>query len=619
MSDDPLHGIDPDNNPSVYASENGGRNVASYDLVSSTIGLSSQIQRLLQDPDLLISVTTAEPLPTAAAVIYTIKLSLPSLPVTVSVKRRYREFRSLRSTLLHLFPTLIIPPIPEKHSLLTYLVSSINTSRETLIVESRKRCFTRFLVDLVRTAEPEVAECLILVKFLDPNYELCWDNALNEPPANLIPSNMLLANPIDPTDQNGLYSLLPSVNGFDFNASIDNLKSLRKLNDDLHKLARQIHVFDTKSDEYYKSRHPSSNDSSEQDHAFPEIDEIVEENVEDAEDEENYDEDEGDDSFVEFLNNKHPDYLSYTEIPESLQKFEAKFHHLIKNASEVDKVNAHTAKDYKLMIDTLIELGANLNNFSLQVFESQAIAGLPSTTPPPVDSFSLAIEKFGSTIDNQFLSLEVFVKDGLVPEWQEPVHQIVQYYLAALNLIKFFKFKIVQLKILYRLKFAKFQQLADVAYVDVSAANTSLEPNSLDHLKGLNSPVLAQTLNRIESQKSGGSLVRHKKSWYGLFGGGNGYSKQPASIARDKNGPPHLQGSKKTQLERDLHQLGQLLELANRDMFALTSHLTETYCKFTKTLEKRWLELMIAYVQKSRNQFEENLETWKEFRLCLSS
>jgi hypothetical protein len=38
----------------------------------------------------------------------------------VEVRRRYSDFFSLRETLVKLHPTLIIPPIPEKHSMADY-------------------------------------------------------------------------------------------------------------------------------------------------------------------------------------------------------------------------------------------------------------------------------------------------------------------------------------------------------------------------------------------------------------------------------------------------------------------------------------------------------------------
>lgn len=39
----------------------------------------------------------------------------------MTLRRRYSEFASFREALVRLFPTLIIPPIPEKHSMCTYL------------------------------------------------------------------------------------------------------------------------------------------------------------------------------------------------------------------------------------------------------------------------------------------------------------------------------------------------------------------------------------------------------------------------------------------------------------------------------------------------------------------
>jgi hypothetical protein len=55
---------------------------------------------------------------------YTIEVGVYSLVPTdlyqgLTLRRRYSEFSSLREALVRLFPTLIIPPIPEKHSMCT--------------------------------------------------------------------------------------------------------------------------------------------------------------------------------------------------------------------------------------------------------------------------------------------------------------------------------------------------------------------------------------------------------------------------------------------------------------------------------------------------------------------
>jgi sorting nexin-4 len=37
----------------------------------------------------------------------------------IETRRRYSEFESLRKSLMRLYPTVIVPPIPEKHSIST--------------------------------------------------------------------------------------------------------------------------------------------------------------------------------------------------------------------------------------------------------------------------------------------------------------------------------------------------------------------------------------------------------------------------------------------------------------------------------------------------------------------
>ena len=221
---------------------------------------------------------------------------------------------------------------------------------------------------------------------------------MNEPPVNLIPDNLLLANPINPADQNGLYSLLPVVNGFDFNSNIDNLSSLKKINDDLYKLNDQVKLYELKG--------------FEQDLKF--------------------------------------------SIPDELIQFEIKFHQTIKNISDLNKLNVKTTKSYRSLVDTLIDLGGNLNNFSLQVYQQKSGSN---------NELLEAIEKFGSTMDQSFLNFESFILNQLIPQWQEPVDQMILYFHGSLNLIKFYKYKVIQFKILYKLKFNKFQQLINLTNI----------------------------------------------------------------------------------------------------------------------------------------------------------
>lgn len=577
----------PNQNPSTHHLQTPPPN---NDLVNSTIGLSNKINDLLNDANLNVDIISSERLVGSSVIVYSIELSTVSddRQSSIIVKRRYSEFKSLRDYLIKLYPTLIIPPIPEKHSLFTFLVNSINNANEVNIIEMRKRYFKTFLKDLIFDSNIELKNCVLLHKFLDPNYELCWYNAINEPPANLIPNNLLLANPINPIDQNGLYSILPVVNGFEFNSNIDNLSSLKKLNEDMKKLKDQIILFDLKGNDYYENKKKESLPDSE-DFDSPNFNLTLE-----------------DDGF--------------SEVPTDLIQFEIKFHHIIRILGDLNKLNSRSVKNYKSVANTLIELGGNLNNFSLQIYESSNYHNQDSSKQD--NSLSLSIEKFGSTVDSNFLNFEGFIGDCLVPQWQEPVHQLIQYYTTSLNLIKFYKYKIIQFKLLYKLKFNKFQELLNLA-LSSNTFNPSTPTNngsSLDHLKELNSPTILNTLQRIESKKKRAGSGMSKKSWYGLFGGNNSYNKQYTStLVNEGNTPtvnqfPNQFKFKISQIEKELNKLNQLIELTNNDMVKLTIELSSTYKEFLNKLEEKWLVLMISYIKNGKQFFNENLVNWNEFR-----
>ncbi|KAG7662728.1 SNX41 [[Candida] subhashii] len=542
------------------------------ELVNSTIGLSNRISELLNDDNLHIDIINSEKLMNSSVIVYTIQLSSVSLSNKIIVKRRYSEFKSLRDNLLKLYPTLIIPPIPEKHSILSYLINSINNSNEINIIEMRKRYFKLFLDDLIFDSHPKLKNCLLLHKFFDPNYELCWYNALNEPPVNLIPDNLLLANPVNPADQNGLYSLLPIVNGFDFSSQFDNLPNLKKINDDLYKLNDQVKLYELKG--------------FEQD--------------------------------LQFV------------IPQELISFEVKFHQLIKGLNDLNKLNSKTTKTYKHLISILIDLGGNLNNFSLQVYHQN----------DENNTLSESIEKFGSTIDQSFLTFESFIANHLIPEWQEPIDQLIQYHHTSLNLIKFYKYKIIQFKILYKLKFNKFQQLINMSNIGGSRSTTAVNPASsssevtnpeediqqtLDHLKELNSPTVNNALKNLSIKK-----MKKKPSWYGLFGGNNQPKKLnfQLPVEQESNGTGTSPASpsavnyplkfKLNHIEKELNKLNQLIELCNNDMAALTKALVNTFEEFLVKLEKKWLVLMINYIKNGKHLFEENVLNWQEFKEFLT-
>lgn len=553
--------------PSGQALQDSFVDFSSTSLVKNSLGLSQKIKRMLNaGPRLHIDVVLSERLAGTNVVVYLIKLDVEKLGDPVIVKRRYLEFKSLRDTLVQLFPTTVVPPIPEKHSLLTYLINSIDSSREVSVVEVRRRQFLKFLKDVVfEESSALLKECPLFLKFLDPNYELAWENAMHEPPASLLPQNLLLANPNNPTDQNGLYFLMPRINGFDINAP-DNLPALRKINDDLHNLYSDINLYNLKENKV-PQKHM-------------------------AED--------------------------FSNIPVQLINFEINFHQNIRVLSDLHKLNNRNVRNLELMVKTLIELGANLNNFSLQIHEMISLDN---------NQLSSAVEKFGSTLDSSFLNFEHFLYAHVTPAWEEPITQFIQYYFSALQLIKFYKYKLLQYKLLYKLKFNKVQELASFTY----------NQQSIKRLKELDidSPSIQSAIRRIESkQKLKGGSGQLGKSWYGLFGGNKSAqftlpderiadphrnssvysSSTDRSSGSDGLSPDRNVQHRMEHIEKELDKLDQLINLFNGDLSKLTASLEINLQEYMDKMEKKWLTVMLALVQAGTQLFTENLACWTEFK-----
>ena len=569
------------------------------DLVNSTIGLSNKIVQLINHPKVHVEIVGSELLMSLLVIVYAIELSAGD--TNLVVKRRYSEFRSLRDGITRLYPTEVIPPIPGKHSFLTYLINSINNSKELLIIETRKRYFSRFLSDIC--THPRLRQCPLVHKFLDPNYEMCWQDAMAEPPILMVPDNLLRANPMNPTDQNGLYSLLPIVNGYDYTGP-DHLSNLKKVGDDL---AKSTTIISTQIG--------------------------------------------GD-----FENSGPDDTISLLTSPgfQQLATMETTFHQSIKVLEDLTKLNTRTVRNVKAVVNNLIELGGNLNNFSLQIH------GISDNA----NELGMLVEKFGSAIDSSFLNFEAFLVSTLIPQWQEPMHQLVQYYQSALHTIKFYKYKVVQYRLVHRARAARMHDL------------DGLTSNYHSHLKlrdlrsvDIDSPSINQAIRRIELKQK---RLRGKKSWYGLFGGRkNGFnsnSGDPVEVFPEQNSETETHDNatpqnstivdeatasnttavnnstennattddnfertnsanfgvnayktRIAQLEKEVEQYNQLIELTTRDLRTLTDHVTANLQAFSLMVEEKWLRIMIGFLQGGQQMFRENIQNWQEFRLLVTA
>ncbi|CAN9323457.1 unnamed protein product [Alternaria alternata] len=123
----------------------------------------------------------------------------------LEVKRRYSEFASLRAELVRLHPTLIVPPIPEKHTMADYAAKPTKAKEDAGIIELRKRMLAVFLNRCRKMKD--ILEDGVFWRFLDPYTS--WNDVLTSPPVSNIPKQILKAPPLDPANPSQAHSYLP--------------------------------------------------------------------------------------------------------------------------------------------------------------------------------------------------------------------------------------------------------------------------------------------------------------------------------------------------------------------------------------------------------------------------
>ncbi|KAL5001298.1 sorting nexin-41 [Aspergillus recurvatus] len=162
----------------------------------------SRIEQLLyENPDMPILITDAGKNHEGGGsfIVYTIRTG------DLEVRRRYSEFASLRQTLVSLHPTLIVPPIPEKHSMADYAAKPTKAKEDAGIIDLRKRMLAVFLNRCRRMKE--IREDGVWWRFLDPN--VSWSEVLHSHPASSVPKNNLKAPPLDPANPTPAHAWLP--------------------------------------------------------------------------------------------------------------------------------------------------------------------------------------------------------------------------------------------------------------------------------------------------------------------------------------------------------------------------------------------------------------------------
>ncbi|KAF9092787.1 Sorting nexin, cytoplasm-to-vacuole targeting pathway/endosomal sorting [Mortierella sp. GBA35] len=145
------------------------------------------ISTLLHNHHTTLLVTSAtkvaDGLTATSFVAYTIKIG------DNEVKRRYSEFESLRKVLCRIYPTLIVPPIPEKHSISNYANIQNKSKEDAAMVEKRKRMLQKFLN---RLAKHEILSYEhVFHRFLETG--VSWTELMHCPPISTLPKNPLNA------------------------------------------------------------------------------------------------------------------------------------------------------------------------------------------------------------------------------------------------------------------------------------------------------------------------------------------------------------------------------------------------------------------------------------------
>lgn len=122
-------------------------------------------------------------------------LSISRTSQTLSAKRRYSEFASMRDALVTLHPTLIIPPIPSKHSLSDYAARQSKAKEDATIIARRKRMLQVFL-NRIKDHE-KLSRSIVFRRFLDGRWT--WHEITSCPPLSTLPKSNLRAPASDPS------------------------------------------------------------------------------------------------------------------------------------------------------------------------------------------------------------------------------------------------------------------------------------------------------------------------------------------------------------------------------------------------------------------------------------
>jgi hypothetical protein len=343
-------------------------------------GYDSRIEQIIyENPELPILIVDAGKSSESGGkyIVYTIRTG------DLEVRRRYSEFASLRDALSRLHPTLIMPPIPEKHTMADYAANPTKAKQDQQIIDLRKRMLAVFLNRCRRM--DEVRNDGVWWRFLDPNAS--WNEVLHSHPIASIPKSNMKAPPLDPANPTPAHAYLPIP------ASSAKLKSASASTTSAQGMPNQ-------PSEYLAS--PSSTA-----HTIP-----------------------GPQVFGRFPPDLHN--MSEQDLDPYFINFESSTKELeLLLTGPIEKVNRRILTHLSSLSSDLAELGARFNGFSL------------SEQSP---SLAAAIERIGQAVDSSYIATEE-LSGSLGASFAEPMRESAQFAGVVRNVLRFRVLKRVQQEI----------------------------------------------------------------------------------------------------------------------------------------------------------------------------
>ncbi|KAK6599298.1 Sorting nexin-41 [Botrytis cinerea] len=340
-------------------------------------GYDSRIEQILyENPELPILIVDAGKSSESGGkyIVYTIRTG------DLEVRRRYSEFASLRDALSRLHPTLIIPPIPEKHTIADYAANPTKAKVDQQMIDLRKRMLAVFLNRCRRM--DEVRNDGVWWRFLDPNAS--WNEVLHSHPIASIPKSNMKAPPLDPANPTPAHAFLPVP------ASSAKLKAASTANTNAQGMIAQ------------PSEYATSPSAAAHSTAGPQVfGRIPPESA-------NLSEQDLDPYFISFE--------SSTKDLEALL------------TGPIERVNRRTLTHLSSLSTDLAELGARYNGFSLS---------------EPSASLAAAIERVGQAVDSSYIATEE-LSASLGATFAEPMRESAQFAGVVRSVLRYRVLKRVQ-------------------------------------------------------------------------------------------------------------------------------------------------------------------------------